>query len=358
MRKSMGWRSNCNMSAAWSSPTSIACRPPSSASEIARSLTGHGDGLPGQVLGLLADLRNNRLDNPDFQRRLEGMLAELARLERDCLPVIGTELTAAVKGSLVRLQSSPRPATRDAESPAHLAHADERIQQVIASLEGLLAGMRQWEDYRRFQRDVAQLLRDQEETARNTTALGMQTVGRDLKELTPQESTDLAILAEHQLDLARRQTRLEQEMDETVAALGQNDPLAAETLSDALAEARRLSIAADMSATGDKIRNNGLGLAPADQQRILQNLQEVLDILANNRREELTGMVKKLGEADKDLDALRRRQEGLRRKIDEAGRAGPAAPSPRRKRPSCSGLPVSRRSCSGRRNSLAGGWSG
>ena len=105
--------------------------------EIARSLTGRGDGLPGQVLGLLADLRNNHLDNPDFQRRLEGMLAELARLGRDYLPVIGTELTAAVKGSLVRLQSSPRPAGRDAESQAHLARADDRIQQVTASLEAL-----------------------------------------------------------------------------------------------------------------------------------------------------------------------------------------------------------------------------
>ncbi len=103
--------------------------------------------------------------------------------------------------------------------------------------------------------------------------------------------------------------------------MGQSEPLAAETLTDAVAEARRLAIAADMSTAGGKIRNNGLGLAPADQQRVLQNLQEVLDILANNRRQELVRLVKKLGEADKDLDALRKRQEGLRRKIDEiAGR--------------------------------------
>ena len=125
-----------------------------------------------QVLGLLADLESNRVDNPDFQRRLEGLLAEFDRLEREHLPPIGTELTAAIKGSLVRLQSSPRPAGRDAESESHLAVAGEHQQQVIASLEGMLAGMRQWDDYRRFHREVAQLLRDQEETARNTTALG------------------------------------------------------------------------------------------------------------------------------------------------------------------------------------------
>ena len=80
--------------------------------EIARSLVSRSDGVPVQVLGLLADLENNRVDNPDFQRRLEGLLAEFDRLEREHLPLIATELTAAIKGSLLRLQSSLRPCWR------------------------------------------------------------------------------------------------------------------------------------------------------------------------------------------------------------------------------------------------------
>ena len=286
--------------------------------EVVRSLTSRSDGLPMQLLGLLADLQSNRVDNPDFQRRLEGLLAEFDRINRDHFPPIGMELTAAIKGSQVRLQSSPRPAGRDAQSESHLAGAGEHQEQVIASLEGMLAGMRQWDDYRRFHREVAQLLRDQEEVARNTTAMGRLTVGRDLKELSSQESADLKILAEHQLELARRETRLEQEMEQTAAALGQSEPLAAGTLTDAAAEARRLAIAADMSATGGKIRSNGLGLAPADQQRILQSVQEVLDILANNRGQELGLLAKKTGEAEQELNALGKQQEGLRRKIDES----------------------------------------
>ena len=290
---------------------------------------------------------------------MEGLLAEFDRLQREHLPPIGTELTAAIKGSLVRLQSSPRPAGRDAESESHLARAGEHQQQVIASLEGMLAGLRQWDDYRRFHREVAQLLRDQEEAARTTTALGRQTVGRDLKELTPQESADLKILAEHQFELARRETRLEQEMEQTAATLGQSEPLAAGTLTDAVAEARRLAIAADMSTAGGKIRDNGLGLAPADQQRILQNLQEVLDILANNRRQELGLLARKLGEADKDLNALGKRQEGLRRKIDEnATRSGARIPRARSRRPNCRSWPASRKSFASRPNNSAGGWSG
>ncbi len=152
--------------------------------------------------------------------------------------------------------------------------------------------------------------------------MGAQTVGRDLKELSPQESADLKILAEHQFELARRQTRLEQEMEQTAAALGQSEPLAAATLTDAVAEARRLAIAADMSTAGGHVHDNALGQAPADQQRVLQNVQEVLDILANNRRQELGRLARKLGEAGKDLDALGKQQGGLRRKIEAS--AGPS----------------------------------
>ena len=289
--------------------------------EVVRTLTSRSDGLPALVLGLLANLQSNRIDNPDFQRRLDGLLAEFDRLQRDHLPPIGTELTAAIKRSLVRLQSAPRPgvpsapAGRDAESESHLARAGEHQQQVIASLEGLLAGLRQWDDYRRFHREVAQLLRDQEEVARNTATLGRLTVGRDMKDLSSQELADLKILAEHQLELARREMRLEEEMEQTAAALGQSEPLAAGTLTDAVAEARRLAIAGDMSTAGGKIRANGLGLAPAIQQKVLQNVQEVLDILANKRGQELVRLVGKLSEADKDLHALLKRQEDVGRKI-------------------------------------------
>jgi hypothetical protein len=286
--------------------------------EVARSLTSSADGLPVQVRGLLSDLETNRVDSPDLQRRVERLLAEFNRLGREELPVISSRLTAAIKGSQIRLQSLPRPAGNDAESESHLTTAGQHQQHVIAALEAMLAGMRQWDDYRRFHREVAQLLRDQKAVSRNTTEMAGQTVGRDLKDLSPQESADLKILEERQLELTRRETRLEQEMEQTVAALGQGEPLAAGTLTDAVAEARRLAIAADMSAAGGKIHANGLGQASVDQQRILQNLQEVLDILTNNRRQELGRLAKKLAEAEKDIASLRQQQQGLRRNIEES----------------------------------------
>ncbi len=112
--------------------------------EVVRSLTSGSDGLPVQVLGLLADLETNRVDNPDFQRRLEGLLAEFDRLEREHFPPIGTELTAAIKGSLVRLQSSPRPLRpryRKRIAPCPCGRAPATSHRVVGGPAGRDASM-------------------------------------------------------------------------------------------------------------------------------------------------------------------------------------------------------------------------
>ena len=288
--------------------------------EIVAGLTDRADGVPAQVSGILSDMQMNLVDNPDFVRRMQGLLVELDRINREHFSPIGDELTAAIKGAQTRRQS-PRSDARDVEDDAHLARASEHQQKVIESLEAILSQLRQWDDYRRFQREVSQLLRDQEEVARLTAELGRQTLGRDPKELLPQEAADLTALVDKQFELARRQNRIEQEMEQTVALLRPGEPLAADTLGDALAEARRLGIAAMMLGAGGKIRDNGLGQAPADHQTILQNLQAVLDILANNRGQEDQRLARELDGAARSVTDLRKRQEGIRRKLEELAAA-------------------------------------
>ena len=53
--------------------------------------------MPMQVLGVLADLENNRLDSPDVKRWMQTLLTRLDQLDREGLPAIGMELTAAIK---------------------------------------------------------------------------------------------------------------------------------------------------------------------------------------------------------------------------------------------------------------------
>jgi hypothetical protein len=290
--------------------------------EVVLGLTDRADGVPAHVSAVLSDLETNLIDNPDFVQRLQGLLDELDRLHREHFSPIGDELTAAIKSAQLHWQSSPRRSGWDAEDETHLARAGEHQQQVIESLEDILSQLRQWGDYRRFQRDVSQLLRDQEEIARATAEMGRQTIGRDLKELSPQVTADLMSLAERQFELARRENRIEQEMEQTISLLRPNEPLAADTLTDALTEARRLGIAAAMLTVGGTIRDNALGQAPRDHQTILQYLQTVLDILANNRSRSSERLAHELEDMARNVDGLRKRQEGLRRKLEELSAAG------------------------------------
>lgn len=296
--------------------------------EVKRSLTSRSDGVPMHVLALLADLDNNKLDSPDVRRRMQTLLSEIDRLGREHLALIGRELTAAIKSAQIRLQEQPlpkpgdkseqaKPSGRDAQVAASLTTAGEHQDKVIASLEAMLDQLAQWDNYRRFHREISQLLRDQQELGRRTTEVGRDTLSKQLKDLLPQEAADLKILAARQLELARRFDRIQDAMDRAVAELDQSDPLAAETVSDALAAARRLAISGQMLTSGGHLERNQIGQATARQRQIIEDLQEVLDILANRRQHELARLVKKLSEAEAELAEIERREAELRKKLEE-----------------------------------------
>ena len=145
-------------------------------------------------------------------------------------------------------------------------------------------------------------------------------MARELRDLAPQDAADLTIAAGRQLELARLFDRLLQEMDQAGAQLRQSDPLAAELVADALGEARRLAIAAEMRSAGDQIRQNQIGEATAGQEQIAKGLQEVLDVLANRARQEAVRLVKKLRELQTDLAAVQSREEGLQKEIAAAAK--------------------------------------
>jgi hypothetical protein len=80
--------------------------------QVDRSLTSPNEGVPAQIAGLLADLANNKIDSPDIQRRMEGLLAEIGRLEREHLPPIAQALTSAIKRTERRTACRLRRMTR------------------------------------------------------------------------------------------------------------------------------------------------------------------------------------------------------------------------------------------------------
>jgi hypothetical protein len=212
------------------------------------------------------------------------------------------EFTAATKTVQVALKGQGRGAQPDETVVASLAAVGKHQDAVIASLEQLLGQLAQWDNYRRFHREIGQLFRDEEEVTRRTSEVGRRTLTRELRDLSPQEAADLKVVAGRQLELARLLDRALQEMDKAGGELRQNDRLAAKTVADALEEARRSALSGQMRTAGGQIQQNQIGQAAAAQKQIVENLQEVLDILANRRQQEVARL-------DDTVNRLRRRQE-------------------------------------------------
>ncbi len=292
--------------------------------QVNTSLTSRADGIPMQVFTLLADLENNRLASPEVRRRMQELLDEIGQLDRKHLTAIDHDLVEAAKSA-----QAP-PSGEDRATAALLESAGSHQDQVIASLEALLGRMNQWGSYRRFYHDVEQLLRDQELLAHEAAEVGRLTLTKDLKDLQPQEVADLKVLAQRQLELARRLDRTLQEMDAVGAELKQGDPAAAgnaaaeenasaaENVLDAAAEARKLAVAAEMQAAAGGLQENRIGQVTGQHKELVANLQKVLDILANRRHQELGGLVKKQQQAESDLEALHRREDELSQRLAAA----------------------------------------
>ncbi len=116
--------------------------------------------------------------------------------------------------------------------------------------------------------------------------------------------------------MARRLDRLEQEMEQAAGQLHSADPLASESLAEALAEARRLALAAAMRSAAADLAENRTGKAAATHKQITAGLQAVLDLLANRRQQELGRLTRDLRQAETDLAALAKQQEGLAARLE------------------------------------------
>ncbi len=290
--------------------------------QVDRALTNTSEGVPSTIHQLLADLKNNNIDSPETERRMQGLLDEIGELARQQLPAIAAALTSAIKRTQSRLADDdgkhPDGAPTDPQIGEALDDAGSRQDDVIAVLETMLGDLSQWDNYRRFFREISGMRREHDDIAGETARLAGETLTKDFKDLTRQQQADLKKASGRMRELARRMDLAQQNMDQMTQSLADSDPLAAGVLSDAVHRARSAGLSNQMRDAARNLKDNQLGRAAGRQKSISAELKEMLNILANRREHELSRLVKKLREAETELQDLRRRQAGLRKKMSQA----------------------------------------
>jgi hypothetical protein len=280
--------------------------------QVRRSLTSPSEGARAQIIGLLAELTSNRIEHSDLHQRMQGFADEIARLDREDLAVSERDLTAAIKGA-EDLRSAPSITVRQA-----LATAGHSQDAVAVALERMLGNMAEWNSVREISRELADIRRLQAALEKDTKDIGAQTVAKDSQELSAAEQSELRRIATQQLDLGRQFERVAQRMSQVAEQLKPADPSSAASIADAARAAQQLGLSGLMRDAGDNVESNQIGKALPKQASARRGLDEMLDILANRREQELARLVQKLRESERQLADLRQQHDGLRKRVKQA----------------------------------------
>jgi hypothetical protein len=279
--------------------------------QVANALTSREEGLPAYLESLLAEMDNNNIQSPEIRGPMHTLLNRIDELGRADLPALAGDLAAAKRSAQIQIQEQSRPAPPGKDVVDPLIRSQDIQEKVLSALRPFLADMDRWDNYRRVVHQFDQLLADQRAAAEDAVQLGPNSQGKRITELTERQLADLKNLAERQLELGRRLDRAEQEMQQTAVELRQSIPAAAQTMSAALGEALRRAISARMQSAGADVRENRLGQAVPAQRQIVQDLQAVLDLLADRRRSGSAGADENSARLKQAVADLYRRQQEL-----------------------------------------------
>ncbi|MCH2124670.1 MAG: hypothetical protein MK165_07755 [Pirellulaceae bacterium] len=276
-------------------------------------LADQTDGVEIQLLGILATMQRNRLDSPELGRQMESVLKIIQALGHKALPdadrlLVNALKTAQATGSS-RLQETVTALHRDFLPLLEAVIATQ--DAAIIKLESLLAELQTWDDYRRFFRDISRLHKEQKQLYHQTNELSLATLAKTVDELTPQQRADLKRLALQQAKLSRNYNRIRGQMDSMQTTLSATNPLAAETLQDALMLGQQMALGGQMRSSGQALKQNKIGQAAQQQSMVVDGLKSMLEILANRREDELTRQQKQLSEVSGELAILQEKQSRL-----------------------------------------------
>jgi hypothetical protein len=280
--------------------------------QVRRSLASQSEGARAQIVALLAELTSNRIEHSELHRRMQGFADEIARLDREELAAAEGELSAAIK-SAEDLNARTSSTTRQL-----LASVGRSQDAVAASLERMLGNLAEWNSVRGIAHDLADVRRQQTALEKETSHVGTQTVSKDQQELSASEQSELRRIADRQLDLGRQFERLVQRMSQAAGQLKTSDPASADSIADAARAGGQAGVSGLMHDAGDDIQTNQIGKALPKQAAVLRGLDEMLDILASRHEQELTRLVQKLRDSERQLAELRKQHDGLQKRIKDA----------------------------------------
>lgn len=286
--------------------------------QVQRILADNHDGVTVTLENLVHQVDINRVDDEEVRASLLDMIAELRRIDREHLTLVQRHFVQAIELTRQLVQDRLVDGTDAAPLRETISSVEEQQDLVIASLERMIGQLSQWDSFQRVARDLRYLRTQQEELAADTEKHRLATIGKDYRNLSSQQRTELSKLGLKQSVIGRQFEKLVAGMARMRDDMAEAEPLVSRAIDDAIETARRLGISTELRDAASAVKDNRIATAVRLQQRSIEELREMLDVLSNRRENKLGRRLKQLQQAAGDLERLREEVASLGEQLKNA----------------------------------------
>jgi len=263
--------------------------------------------------GLTDRIAREKQTLDQVERRLDenGMKDEAIR---EILREAGRAMDEAGKASVDaagKLEQASQGEQKSGEPDAAARQKAQRSQdRAREQLEDLAQMLDQGEDTWSMKRSMERLLEEQKALRERTGKIGEETVGRQTRELTPEQRAALQQAAAEQKGLAQRAAEAVQKMMDAEQKVRKNDPAAADAMNEAARQAQRDELQQKMEQAAQQVEQNQTSTAQSRQEQAEQSMEQMLEQLRNTAKNRDEVLRRKLASLIDSLRGLVGAQEG------------------------------------------------
>jgi hypothetical protein len=271
------------------------------ASRLERSQAGVSDRVQRDREALERVERRMR-ENGLQDETLDQVLRDADRL----LDQAGKASTQASEKLRQAAESEQKAGTPDQSTRAEAGRRQDQVREELGRLIDLLD---QGQDSWATKRAIERLLEQQRQLQQQTGQAGQQTTGKAPEQLTAQERQELERIAGEQQALSQQASEAVQQMAQAEPKLRQNDPAAADAMSQAARQAQQQRLTERMQQASQQVQQNQTNRAQQEQEEAIRAMEQMLEAMQNTARNRDEVLRRKLASLIESLEGLIKDQQ-------------------------------------------------
>ncbi|MBB75306.1 MAG: hypothetical protein CMJ75_12425 [Planctomycetaceae bacterium] len=275
--------------------------------QIAGQLNGNQGSVNARIETILQHIRINRIVNPETAKLLSQWQTGINEITVEELPAIRTLILTAIKTAAEE--------NSGADTTSLLTQAQQHQASIIHSLTSIQNEFVQRENYLKLSVQLRHIMEQQTALRQATHQRERRLLENTSHSLSDSDGKEVNDLSRRQVNLVHRYQRLLVNMEHTYLATTTASSSEGSTLQAALRTGRRHKIDALLLASSVALRQNQVGRSSQQQQLALQRIQEVLQLLLQERPHQVLNTARAHQQLSQRLTQLTEQQQDVRNRL-------------------------------------------